>query len=114
MRFNIAFRSGVSGVVVGSLLAGGLWWLDAPLSLVALVGSIWATATTALRYISHSQHGNDNEGPWGGVAGLSLLTGVGLNLSDISVSNEIVAALTVLTMGFTLLGYAGGVTSSSP
>jgi hypothetical protein len=114
MGQSIGLRSSVGGVAVGSFFAAGLWWapgiLDDSIVLIAAVGIVWAAATASMLYlgVSHPAPFRD-AGPWGTVIGGSLLFGVVLNLSDISISNGAWAALTVLAIGFTVLGYAAGV-----
>jgi hypothetical protein len=102
----------MAGVAIGSLLIGGMWWAPGILNdsfvLVAAVGIVWAAATASLLYVSQAHPDQEGGGPWGAVIGGSLLFGVVLSLSDITISNGVWAALTVLAIGFTMLGYAAG------
>jgi hypothetical protein len=117
MDQNSALRSGVAGVGIGSLSAGGMWWAEGFLSgsfvLIAAVGIVWAAAIASTLYVFQSRPGPRDAGPWGSVIGGSLLFGIILNLSDINISNDVWAALTVLAIGFTTLGYAAGMATVS-
>lgn len=112
MRQSAALRSGVAGVTVGGLLAGGIYWvegfLDESFVLIAAVGIVWTAAVASMLYVSQSYQGPEDAGPWGAVIGGSLLVGAVLNLSDIGISTGVEAALSVLAIGFTVLGYAAG------
>jgi hypothetical protein len=76
--------------------------------LTGAVGVVWAVATAASLYVFTTYSGPDNAGPWGAVVGGSVSFGVILNLADVGVSSGASAALTVLVIGFTLLGYVAG------
>jgi hypothetical protein len=112
MKQTIALRSVAAGVGIGTLSAGGMWWaegfLDGSFVLIAAVSAVWAAAIASAIYISQSHPGHRDESPWTAVVGGSLLFGVVLNLSDISISNDASAAVTALVIGFTLLGYNAG------
>lgn len=112
MGREIVLRSSAAGVAIGGFLAGGMWWaegfLDGSVVLVAAVGIVWAAAIGSAVYVFQSYSYQGDAGPWGAVIGGSLFFGVVLSLSDIGISNDVRAALTVLAIGFTLLGYAAG------
>lgn len=89
-----------------------MWWADGFLAdsfvLIAAVGVVWTAAVASMLYVSQSYRGPKDAGPWGAVIGGSLLVGAVLDLSDIGISTGTEAALSVLVIGFTLLGYAAG------
>ena len=62
------------------------------------------TALGLFRYVIVSDPELTQSGPWSAVIGGSLLFGVLVDLSGIPVSNGSSAALTLLAIGFTLLG----------
>jgi hypothetical protein len=108
MRNGISLRSVAAGIVFGGLLAGTLWWLDASSVLVAGTGVVWAAALAMTLYVVESYDSSRHSGPWAAVIGGSLLVNVLVTLSDITISNGSLAALTSIVIGFTLLGYAAG------
>lgn len=117
MEQRTALRSCVAGTVVGAVSAGGMWWaegfLDGTGVLIAAVSLVWAAATAALLYVSASYPDRGDAGPWGAVIAVSMSFSVALNLSDVALSPDVHAALTLLVLGFTTLGYAAGIGSVS-
>ncbi|MEZ3163202.1 hypothetical protein ABNG03_00480 [Halorubrum sp. RMP-47] len=117
MEQRTALRSGVAGTAVGVVSAGGLWWaegfLDGMGVLIAAVSVVWAAATAASLYVFASRPDWGDDGPWGAVIAGSLLFSVALNLSEVALSPDVHAALTLLVLGFTTLGYTAGVASVS-
>lgn len=103
-----ALKSTVAGTALGGLVAGALWWLSVSPVVTAAAGVVWATAIGSTLYVFESYGGPTSAGPWGTVIGGSLLFNVVLSLSDLSLSQGAVAGLSVLAIGFTLLGYAAG------
>lgn len=113
MERRLALQSGVAGSVLGSLLASGLWWAGGfSIVLIAAVSAVWAAAIASALYVLRSHQGDREAGPWGAVVGGSLLFGVVLNVSGLDLSNEAVTALTLLAIGFTLMGYVGGMAAA--
>jgi hypothetical protein len=108
MRTSIALRSSAGGIGLGGLLAGILWWLDAPPALVVGTGAVWAAALALTLYVVESYDDSKRSGPWAAVIGGSLVVNVLINLSEITISNGSSAAITSIVIGFTLLGYAAG------
>lgn len=105
---RVALRSAIAGVAVCGVIGGSVWLVSASPVLTGAVGVVWAVATAASLYVFRTYSGPDNAGPWGAVVGGSVSFGVILNLADIGVSSGASAALTVLVIGFTLLGYVAG------
>jgi len=108
MTDGAALQSGVAGLTVGGLLAGIVWWMDLSLVVVAAVGIVWATAVASSLSVLASHPDSKDAGPWGAVVSGSLLFYVVLTLSDIEITTDAVTALSLLVIGFTLLGYAAG------
>lgn len=98
----------MGGIGVGGLLAGVLWWLDAPSALVVGTGTVWAAALALTLYVVASYDDSKRSGPWAAVIGGSLVVNVLITLSEIAISNASSAAITSIVIGFTLLGYAAG------
>lgn len=113
MQYSLPVRAGAAGLAVGGTVAGALWWVNAPLVLVAATGAVWTVALGVSLYVFDTYGGSDDAGPWGTVVGGSLLFSVVVNLSGISIPNEVTAALTTLVIGFTLLAYAAGIATAS-
>ncbi len=101
-------QSAVAGIAIGGLFSGSVWVVSASPVLTGAVGIVWAAATAASLYVFTTYSSPEDAGPWGAVVGGSISFGVVLNLADIGVSNGASAALTLLVIGFTLLGYVAG------
>jgi len=104
MGDSTALSSSAAGIAVGSLVAGILWWLDASSVLVVGTRTVWAAALGLFLYVVVSDPELTQSGPWSAVIGGSLLFGVLVDLLEIPVSNGSSAALTLVAIGFTLLG----------
>jgi hypothetical protein len=98
----------VAGVAIGGLFGGSVWLVSTSPVLTAAVGIVWAAAAAASLYVFTTHSDPEDAGPWGAVVGGSVSFGAVLNLADIGVSNGASAALTLLVIGFTLLGYVAG------
>lgn len=104
-------QSAVAGIAIGGLFSGSVWLVSASPVLTGAVGIVWAATIAASLYVFTTYSGPEDAGPWGAVVGGSVAFGVVLNLADIGVSSGASAALTLLVIGFTLLGYAAGIAS---
>jgi len=113
MPDKTVLRTATAGAVVGGLAAGGVWLLDVSAVLTIATGVVWAAAVAASLYVFDRYGGPTDAGPWGTVVGGSLLFTVVLRLADVPVSNGTAAALSVLVIGFVLLGYAAGMATVS-
>ena len=112
MKDSVALWSIAAGAAVGGPIAGCLWWLETPLVLVLGAGIVWTAALASTLYVVQSDPAGQSESWGGAVVGGSLLFGVLLELSELPVSNGSQAALTVLVIAFTLLGYTAGMATS--
>jgi hypothetical protein len=82
--------------------------MTASLVVVAAVGIVWTAAAASSFYVFERYPGHKDAGLWGAVVSSPLLFGVVLNLSNITIASGNQSALTLLVLGFTLVGYAAG------